>query len=332
MDEFLKNLQEKYGYNEKLIEVLGKIIPAFVQHFGQENEQLILNALSSCEIHIQQENENSEEYLSTFFPDKNIEKIPTIATAFYDSMPVITDEGITSKRLIYITSKGSTDLQDEKTMSVLVHEIGHLIKAYNKEYSIVDGQIQKRDGIAKTIVTKDEETGKYILGEPENIGLEEAINCYDEEKVMSIILDKQCYADSYFHVLNDGIDILYTEQELIETFRTAQLNGTNEHVKLLGEKEFKTLSECFEDLHFVVTKPSVAKRKSGKSVSQLIDEAELGIENYAKEYRAKKQKNFHGEIEKLDQEVTPEERDKGVQNLKKAVIEEKTNEKEGNGR
>ena len=91
MDEYLKVLQEKYGYNNELIGALKKIIPAFIEHFGEEHEQLILDAISSCEIHMQQENENPNEYLSKFFPNKNIGKIPTIATAFYDSMPIVTD-------------------------------------------------------------------------------------------------------------------------------------------------------------------------------------------------------------------------------------------------
>ena len=324
MDEYLKVLQEKYGYNNELLGALKKIIPAFIEHFGEEHEQLILDAISNCEIHIQQENETPEEYLSEFFPDKDIGKIPTIATAFYDSMPIVTDKGISSKRLIYLTSKGGTDLQDEKTMSILVHEMGHLIKAYNKEYSIVDGQIQKRDGIATTAINRDDETGKYVSGKEEHTGLEEAINCYDEEKIMSIILGRQFDAHSYFHKLNDGIDPLFVNQELVKIFRNSQLNGTNEHIKYLGAEEFKTLSDYFENLYFVVTKPIVAKRVNGgeKSITQLLEEAKSKIVDYANSYRQKKEKNFSlKSIEQLDQEVTFDERETGIKDLKQGVQE-----------
>ena len=327
MDEYLKTLQEKYGYNDELLVALRKIVPAFIEHYGAENEQLILDAISNCEIHIQQENETPEEYLSEFFPDKDIGKIPTIAAAFYDSMPIIKDKEISSKRLIYITSKGSSDLQKEETMSTLVHEIGHLIKAYNKEYSIVDGQIQKRDGIATTAINIDE-TEKYVSGEEEHTGLEEAINCYDEEKIMSIILGRQIDAHSYFGKLSNAIDPLFANQELVKIFRDAQLNGTNEHIKYLGEEEFKTLSDCFENLYFVVAKPIVAKRKSGgeKSISQLLEKANSEIMDYATAYRHKKDKNFSLRlIGQMDQKVTFDERNAGMKDLKHILQEDKRN-------
>lgn len=324
MNEYLKKLQEKNGYSSELTETLGKIIPAFIQHFGEENKQLILDAISSCEIHMQQENESSEEYLSEFFPDKEIERIPTIASAFYDSMPIITDEEISSKRLIYLTGKGSTNLQDERTMSTLVHEMGHLIKAYNKEYSIVNGQIQKRDGIATTVINRDKETGKYVSKEEAHTGLEEAINCYDEEKIMSIILGRQFSTETYFHRLNEGIDLLFENQELVNIFRNSQLNGTNEHIKYLGEEEFKTLSAYFENLYFIVTKPIVAKRRSGgeKSIPQLLEEAKSKIKDYSTIYRNKKEKNFSLEaIEQLDKDVTFDEREMGMKNLRNGIQE-----------
>lgn len=324
MDEYLKKLQERYGYKEELTEVLGKIIPAFIQHLGQENEQLILDAISSCEIHLQQENETPEEYLSDFFPHKDIGTIPTIAVAFYDSMPIVTNEGISSKRLIYLTSKGSSDLKKEETMATLVHEMGHLIKAYNKEYSIANGEIQKRDGIATTVITRDEETGKYVAGEEAHTGIEEAINCYDEEKIMSIILGRQFDSYSYFHKLNEAIDPIYANQELVNIFRNAQLNGTNEHIKYLGAENFKTLSDCFKELYFVVTKPFLAKRKNGgeKSPSQLIEEAKSKIVDYANEYRDKKEKIFSLKvIEELDKEVAFDERETGMKNLREGIHE-----------
>lgn len=324
MDEYLKKLQEKYGYNNEITEALGKIIPAFIEHFGQENEQLVLDAISSCEIHMQGEKEKPEEYLSDFFPDKDIGRIPTTAVAFYDSMPIVTDEGISSKRLIYLTSKGSSDLQNEETMSTLVHEMGHLIKAYNEEYSIVNGQIQKRDGIATTVITRDEETGKYVSGEEAHTGLEEAINCYDEEKIMSIILGRHFDAHSYFHRLNEGIDPLFANQELVNIFRNAQLHGMNEHINYLGQEEFKILSDCFENLYFIVTKPIIAKRKNGgeKSIPQLLEEAKSKIVDYSNAYRDKKETNFSLEaIEQLDKEVAFDDRETGMKNLRQGVRE-----------
>lgn len=324
MDKYLSELQEKYGYDDELVSTLEKIIPAFVQHFGEENEQLILDAISSCEIHLQGEKENLKEYLSAFFPDKDIVRIPTVATAFYDSMPIVTNEEISSKRLIYITSKGKSNLQAEETMSILVHAMGHLIKSYKNEFSIVDGQIQQRSGISTTVITRNAETGKYVSGEEAHTGLEEAINCYDEEKIMSIILGREYTVDTYFHRLNEGINPVFENKELVDLFRNAQINGTDEHIKHLVQEEFKTLSDCFEKLYFVVTKPIIAKRKNGgeKSISQLLEEAESKIVDYANSYRDKKEENFSLEaIAKLDKVVSFENREMGIKDLRKGVRE-----------
>lgn len=330
MDEYLYKLKEKYGYNSELTEVLGKIIPAFIEHFGQENEQLILDAISSCEIHIQGEKEKTEEYLSNFFPDKQIKRIPITAVAFYDSMPIVSDGEISSKRLIYLTSKGGTDLQKEGTISTLVHEMGHLIKAYNKEYSLVNGQIQKRDGISTTVINRDDETEKYISGEESHNALEEAINCYDEEKITSIILGKQFNVKTYFHKLNEGIEPLFENEELVNVFRNAQLRGTNEHIKYLGKEDFETLSDCFENLLFVISKPIAAKNMydGEKNIQQLLQEAKSKIVDFVNAYREKKEKNFSLEaIEQLDNEVAFNDREEGVKALKQELHENKQSKK-----
>ena len=176
MEEYLSSLQEKYAYTDGILEALRKIIPAFIQHWGKEYEQVILEAIASCEIHIKEENEKTKEYLMGFFPDKKFETIPAVVGAFYDSMPIVNEKQIDSNRLIYVSSKSSIDSQEESIISDLVHEIGHLIKSFNKEYSIVNGEIQQRSGISTTTVVKDQETGKYVEGKCENAGIEEAIN------------------------------------------------------------------------------------------------------------------------------------------------------------
>ena len=139
---------------------------------------------------------------------------------------------------------------------------------------------------------------------------------------MSIILGRQFDAHSYFHRLNEGIDPLFENHELVNIFRNAQLSGTNEHIKYLGQEEFKTLSDCFENLYFVVTKPIIAKRENGgeKSIPQLLEEAKSKIVDYSNAYRNKKEKNFSLEaVEQLDKEVTFGDRETGMKNLKQGV-------------
>ena len=330
-NEYFKILQEKYNYSNDIIDVLKKIIPAFIEYFGEEHESTILDAISSCEIHIQKEGEKAQVFLSEFFPEKKIDKIPVLGTAFYSSMPIIEEGKVNSKRLIYLTSKLSPNLQEESTLSRLVHEIGHLVKSYNSEYVISNGKLSQRSGVSTEIIQKEEVTGKYIECESINFGIEEAINCYDEEKIMSIILGREYKTNSYGHHLNDCIEKLFENKELIRVFRNAQINGTNEHIQLLGKEEFEELSDYFEDVYYPFVAPP-REVMNGK-VRVLIakrDEAKAKIIHLANKYRQRKEQNFSIEqIEQIDSLVSKEERVLGKIELASGIAEEKTMAEEG---
>ena len=62
MDNYLKQLQQKYNYNNDLLSALSKIIPGLIRYYGVENQETILSALLICEIHIQKQGENHKEY------------------------------------------------------------------------------------------------------------------------------------------------------------------------------------------------------------------------------------------------------------------------------
>ena len=323
MDEYLKDLQEKYGYSEELIEALGKIIPAFIEHFGKENEKVILDAIASCEIHIQGEKEKSEEYISEYFPNKVVERIPTIAVAFYDSMPVVENNKISSKRLLYLTSKVKGGMQDERTISLLVHEMGHLVKSYKDEYTIVDGKIHKRSGIIKSELHKDEKTGKFIEENQINTGIEEAINCFDEEHIMSIILGRPFITKSYFGKLHQTTEKLMQNKEIMEAYRNAQINGTDEYEKIMGKEQTEEVSDLYENLHLTITKPILAQRMNdGTDIKTLVKNAENEILKFIDKYEKNKKENFSIEnIEKLDKIVSFDERETGIKDLKENIKE-----------
>lgn len=287
MKEYLTKLQEKYGYNEELTETLGKIIPAFIAHFGQEYEQLVLDAIESCEIHIKAKNEDTTEYLKKFFPGSEEEKIPGQVGAFYKSEPVEEDNTISSKRLIYVKSD---DFKNEKLLSTLVHEMGHLIKSYNNEYTIVNGKIVQRVGISTCDIDKDEETGKYSNGKETYIGIEEAINCYDEEKIMNILLGKEFTDVCYTYHFNEAFNPLFENKELMMAFRSAQLNGTDAHIQFMERENFEKIAEWCEKMYrsFVATPREVLNKDRRNALIQGRDEGKQAIIDYANEDKKKR--------------------------------------------
>ena len=83
MENYLQNLKQKYNYDNKLIETLRKIIPAFIEYYGPEYEQIILDAIESCNIHIQGEKENYKEYLSEYFNEENNDNLRNCCSLLY---------------------------------------------------------------------------------------------------------------------------------------------------------------------------------------------------------------------------------------------------------
>ena len=331
MNEYLKKLQEKYGYNKELTEALGKIVPAFVEHFGQENEQLILDAISSCEIHMQQEKEDLNKFIAGYFPNKNIGSVPSNIIAFYDSMPILTDEGVSSKRIIYLRN---SDLKNDRVITTLVHEMGHLIKSFKNEFSIENGQIVQRSGISRAIINRDEETGEYSSGEEFDSGIEEAINCYDEEKIMNIILGREFTKVSYFYHLNEAINPLLENKELMEAFRKAQLQGTNEHIRLIGNEDFERLSKNCEEIYIPLIQPIKAMQLMGgvKGIKERQQQAKADMIKYGEEFKNKLKQNFSiKQIAQLDKTVSPEKRKEGMNTLKKETYDNTREEMGENG-
>ena len=47
---YLNKLKDKYNYDNKTINALAKIIPCFIEYYGDEYEHIILTAIHDCEI------------------------------------------------------------------------------------------------------------------------------------------------------------------------------------------------------------------------------------------------------------------------------------------
>ena len=86
MEEFLARLKYKFNYSDDMIAFFAKFIPAAINYFGSEYEERILKAIYNSEIHIQQKDENINEYLTSYFGQEMNEKIPFLAAGFYKTM------------------------------------------------------------------------------------------------------------------------------------------------------------------------------------------------------------------------------------------------------
>ena len=215
-----------------------------------------------------------------------------IAVAFYDRRPIINEDKISSKRLIYITKNGGTDLENPRTIATLVHEMAHLIKSYKNEYSYTpEGLIVERTGLSSCELTEEyTDRPKDVKGLAKNIGLEEAINCYDEAQITSIIIGEPYTTIQYYHILDPAIAPLLEDEEVRKTIAHDQIIGGNEIEKVLGKDNFEKLSNSFQDVYYPFVAPFTSDRSVRLGIRDKKDAALVEIEETIKEYNQEKYK------------------------------------------
>jgi len=215
-----------------------------------------------------------------------------IAVAFYDRRPIINEDKISSKRLIYITKNGGTDLENPRTIATLVHEMAHLIKSYKNEYSYTpEGLIVERTGLSSCELTEEyTDRPKDVKGLAKNIGLEEAINCYDEAQITSIIIGEPYTTIQYYHILDPAIAPLLEDEKVRKTIAHDQIIGGNEIEKVLGKDNFEKLSNSFQDVYYPFVAPFTSDRSVRLGIRDKKDAALVEIEETIKEYNQEKYK------------------------------------------
>ena len=247
MDNYLKQLQQKYNYNNDLLSALSKIIPGLIRYYGVENQETILSALLNCEIHIQEQGENHKEYLNNYFGVNEAWPHPIGGVAFHEARLKVDSGKADVQNMIYVFQplQGTLDLSNDNNMGTLIHEICHLVKSYGR-LKVQDDKIIVPSGLMYNEYDLNGNRlneGDYSL----NVGIEEALNCYDEEQIAQSVLGPE-YKSSAYHNISDLIAKLMANEEIRVAIRKAQFTGDMSWINLLGIEESKKLIEQFDYL------------------------------------------------------------------------------------
>lgn len=251
IDQLMSNLRSKYNYSESMIKFLQELIPVLIMYYGADKTNIILSTLNECEIHIQQKNENINEYLTNYFARPHDFHMPFLGGAFTYTDLIINNNKIVPKSIIYIptmildTFYKSFEFDDVKKISLLVHEICHAIKQYGhiKEES---GQIVIACGLCKDYYQYDSSNHSFNTIKSINIGIEEALNAYDELEIMKILFGNNIVNGSAYENLRIIASKLMQYPELADAIRNSQFNGDSEWMKVLGKKDSEYLIEQFD--------------------------------------------------------------------------------------
>lgn len=284
----IETIIEKYNYSNEIADILRKAYPEYINYFGKENEPIIYEALLNTPIVIC---DNIYDYLknSDLLGDIGMVNIGDMkrASGVYQSKPnIIWNENTQSfeiasiRRVVAITSLGL------KEPNILIHELGHLIKAYYQEYQIEGDILSSRSGLIESkekIVIEENGTINTRLIEENSVGLEEGLNSILEE-----VLTKKLY-NPEFKITGYGVakTLAYNFQDkkIEPLILTAQIR--NEKEKLItylnnrfGELFYSRLETILDEAYRLGLNQIAAifKKEEFDKISQEINK--LIIEKY----------------------------------------------------
>lgn len=259
--DIIERLKEKYNYSEELCIFLEKAIPAILSYYGEDKQELLEKTLLDCEIHIQDKNESTKDYLNEYFDTDKEWKIPPIATAFQHREIIKDDNTYHSKSIIYlrrINIDKDINLEDKNIQSTLIHEICHSLKT-RTELEEKEGMIINKTGLCKEKYYIDE-TGEIKEDKEEKLGLEEALNTYAEEKIMSFMNNEDYKTTTYSHLM-EALDYLLEDKELEKLFIEGEFTDSTEWIDYLGEDYNKIVDNFDSLLSIYYISPSIVRNK-----------------------------------------------------------------------
>lgn len=251
MDEYIQTICDKYKYSPELSNFLKSLVPAMVTYYGEEHGDVILEALTNCEIHIQDKDENPKDYLNSYFGTDKEWKMPSLSGAFYHNEISVRDERVSAKPIVYIKTVffrqyKPFDFEDDSKANILVHELCHLVKGYGKT-KMENGRIFDSTGLMRDVYRYDAKTGKIEEDETQRLGIEEAINEVDATKIMEIMTGRPQEIRGYKAAGNAALELI-AHGDIREVIKNSQFNGDDSWADYLGNENSNMLSENFDVL------------------------------------------------------------------------------------
>lgn len=280
MKNFINKIKDKYNYSNELCAYLVYLIPSLIIHYGVEHKEAILEALYNCEIHVQEKDEDMEEYLDNYF-EENMnfsEEYCSDSPAFYINNIVIKGDDIFLKPIVFIRTMFfgkyvPFDFTNEDQVHYLTHEICHLVKGYNRLEISESADNSFKEVLVSSGFRTDYfniyDENNFCLKKSVNTGFEEALNCYDASQVMSIMTNSKCSPFGYLGLGNLALGIMKYDS-ISEIINLLRFSGNLELIDFGGKDEFLKLMEKFETYHDIVCKYI--------SNSEQMGQAELDLE------------------------------------------------------
>ncbi len=250
MEEYVARLKNKFGYSDELSNFLDQLIPNLIKYYGEEYKDIILSALSNCEIHFQDKEEDPKTFLNSYFDSNKDWEMSIFVGAFYSNEIKVKDNQVVAKPIIYIKRVNlgiykPFDFNDDRQVNILIHEICHLIKGYGK-IKIENGKIIDSTGLIRKTYSYSQETG---VGEENRdmVGIEEALNVVESAQILEMITGRKQEVVGY-EAAGYSATRLLQHSDIAKVIRISQLRGDDSWIQYLGKEQSKKLIENFDVL------------------------------------------------------------------------------------
>lgn len=250
MDEYVSGLKSKFGYSDELTNFLNQLIPNLIKYYGEEYKDVILSALSNCEIHFQSKEEDPKTFLNSYFDVNKEWEMPDLGGAFYHNEIKVKDNQVVAKPIVYLKRVyfgmyKPFDFNDDKHVNILIHEICHMIKGYGK-IKIENGKIIDSTGLMRDTYSYSQKNG-VVEEKNDRVGIEEALNDVETAQILEMMTGRKQEVAGYKAAGYSATQLLQ-HSDLARVMRISQFCGDNSWIQYLGEEQSKILIENFDVL------------------------------------------------------------------------------------
>lgn len=254
LNSFLITLKNKYNYDDNLLQMVGQIVPAMINYFGQENEEKIIKSFLDTPIKFVNDDEQIQDFANQV-GIKGEYRMPTFASGGYEEYFQLNENGQV-ERIPFVLIRNH-EMNDE-FLNMCIHEFCHMVMNYEKT-KVVDDKI-----ISKTGLIEDEITIMDAKSDVKssNVAFEEAINEYDAREITYMITGRRIENGNY-GMYYSYITPLMENSDARQVIDQSRLNGDNTWQSVLGielSEEYKNGLEDFVKINRNFSIPRVEKK------------------------------------------------------------------------
>lgn len=307
INEFITSLKNKYNYSDEMVSLLQKAIPALIIYYGEDKKNIIYGTLNDCEIHIQKEKEDTEQYLNQYFNANETWDLGVLGGACHANHLFIKNNQVQQKEIIYIRCEyfglyKPFDFNNDEKVSSIIHEICHAIKGYGR-IKVENGQVITQTGLISDVHQYNQSTNSFEESISTNTGLEEALNSYDEAEIMTIMTGVPHEFGAY-KGMSQIARMLMEHKELANIIRKCQFSGSDEWKDFIGRENAEFLIQNFEDWVSVLYSSFAQLTNDKLGLMKKMETAMNNLADFAKNYTTPQEIQTFFESRKLADQRT----------------------------